>query len=273
MLPDFGDGKTYLLFLLSLIGELIVVSGYFVLTSWPFKNLTELRSKLIVRVIDKFYDGTMSLVFGSSVTMSVAGALMPLYVAIGLAKPYGERQRREIIAVAIEAAKREWERREQQRPQPQPISPPAPAPQPEPPKPTYTPSSNPSANGDRLCADGRLAGWNAGTLGDASLATCQQGRFVAFVCVEGSPYLVTAGPARTTQVRFYSRDGRDRSPLDDTLWPQDEEDFAVSSLSAETFSYFMDGMAARLTMPGRTIRVDLSGVKRAASPSLAACMS
>lgn len=273
MLPDFGDGKTYLLFLVSLATELLILSAYFIFTSWPFKDWAELRAKLISRVMDKLYDGTMTLVSGSSIAVTVAGGLMPLYVATGIAQPYGERQRREIIGAAIEAAKREWERREQQRAKPQPVSPPAPAPQPEPPTPTYTPSSNPSANGDRLCADGRLAGWNAGALGDASVATCQQGRFVAFVCVEGSPYLVTAGPARTTQVRFYSRDGIDRSSLDDTLWPQDEEDFAVSSLSAETFSYFMDGMAARLTMPGRTIRVDLSGVKRAASPSLAACMS
>ena len=118
-----------------------------------------------------------------------------------------------------------------------------------------------------------ITGWDAGVIDGASLASCQQGCFVAFACIDRQLYLVTAGPVRPTQIRFYSRDGRDRSSLDETLSPWDEAGFAVSTLSAETFSYFMDGMAARLTMRDRSIYVDLAGIKRAASHSLAVCMT
>lgn len=264
-MPDVQDARTYLAFL-------IILGLYFFVTSLPVKNFRELRIKLTMRFLDKSFDGTLLYVFDKTAALAMAGILLQPFVSAGILKPYGERQRQETVKLILQEVQRQI--RLQAKPEPAPPPPlSAPAAQPEAPKPSGISAGAPPANGDRFCADRIITGWDATVLDGASLATCQQGRFVAFVCVEGSPYLVTAGPARTTQVRFYSRDGRDRSSLDDTLQPRDEAGFAVSNLSPETFSYFMDGMSARLTMPGRTIWVDLSGVKRAASPSLAACMS
>lgn len=266
MLPDFQDGRTYLLFFLALL-------GYFVLACWPFKNLAELRTKMTVRFMDKLYDGAMSYVFDKSIAVAAAGLLMPPFVMAGIIPAYGERQRQEMIRDILKVLQPKLE------PPPRPAAPSPPAPAPSqvpittPIAPAVSPVSTPPTNGDGLCADGRSTGWDTNALAGTSLATCQYGRFVAFICAEGRPYLVTAGPARTTQVRFYSRDGLDRSSLDDTLYPRDEEEYAVSELSAETFSYFMDAKAARLTMRGRTIWIDLAGIKRAANQTLLACMA